>query len=86
MPFCKVLPIRSPRGLSGKLAYIVNAGHRNHVDKDISDPTIYKTSNAAAFLAATVATVRGIKAVRAVRIAAAYELACRIIRHLEQNT
>ena len=32
------------------------------------------------------ATVRGIKAVRAVRIAAAYELACRIIRHLEQNT
>jgi len=32
------------------------------------------------------ATVRGIKAVRAIRIAAAYELACRIIRHVEQNT
>jgi len=64
VPFCKVLPIRSPRGLSGKLAYIVNAGHRNHVDKDISDPTFYKTSNAAAFLAATVATVRDMNARR----------------------
>ena len=64
MPYCKTLPIRSPKGLSGKLNYIVNAGHRNHVDKDISDPTFYKTTNAAAFLAATVATVRGINARR----------------------
>ena len=64
MPFCKVLPIRSPRGLSGKLNYIVNAGHRNHVDKDISDPNFYKTPNATAFLAATVATVRDINARR----------------------
>lgn len=64
MPYCKTLPIRSPKGLSGKLAYIVNAGHRNHVDKDISDPIFYKTTNAAAFLAATVATVRGINARR----------------------
>ena len=32
------------------------------------------------------ATVRGIKAVRAIRIAAAFELARRVIRHLEQET
>jgi hypothetical protein len=64
VPYCKVLPIRSPKGLGGKLAYIVNAAHRNHVDKDISAPTFYKTPNAAAFLAATVAAVRNINARR----------------------
>jgi hypothetical protein len=64
VPYCKTLPIRSPKGLGGKLAYLVNAGHRNHVDKDIGPPTFYKTPNAAAFLAATVATVRDINARR----------------------
>lgn len=64
MPYAKVLPIRSPKGLGGKLAYLVNAGHRNHADKDISEPTFYKTPNAAAFLAMTVAAVRGINARR----------------------
>lgn len=64
MPYAKVLPIRSPKGLSGKLNYIVNAAHRNHVDKDISAPTFYKTANAAAFLAMTVTAVRTINSRR----------------------
>ncbi len=29
--------------------------------------------------------IRGIDTVKAIRIAAAYELACRIVKHLEQN-
>jgi DNA repair protein RadC len=29
--------------------------------------------------------VRGISTVKSIRVAAAYELACRIIKHLEQN-
>ena len=64
MPYAKILPIRSPKGLSGKLAYIVNAGHRNHVDKTICPPTFYMTPNAAAFLAATVSAVRTINSRR----------------------
>lgn len=64
MPYAKVLPIRSPRGLSGKLEYLTDAAHRNHVDKDISTPTFYKAANTAAFLAATVSAVRTINARR----------------------
>jgi hypothetical protein len=64
MPYAKVLPIRSPKGLSGKLAYICNATHRNHLDKIIGPTTFYKTPNSAAFLALTVSTVRGINSRR----------------------
>jgi hypothetical protein len=64
MPYCKVLPIRSPKGLSGKLAYLVNARHCNHVDKTIDLAVFYGTPNAAAFLATTVAAVRNINARR----------------------
>jgi hypothetical protein len=60
MPYAKVLPIRSPKGLSGKLVYLVNAKHRNHVDKTIAPTVFYKTRNAPAFLAATVMAVRDI--------------------------
>ena len=64
MPYCKVLPISSPKGLSGKLAYLVNAQHRNHLAKTIAPSVFYKTDNAAAFLAMTVSAVRTINSRR----------------------
>ncbi len=64
MPYAKVLPIRSPKGLAGKLAYLVNAQHRNHVDKTIAPAVLFKTISRAAFLASTVAAVRTINARR----------------------
>src|ERR1035437_3645425 len=64
MPHAKGLPIRSPKGLAGKLAYLVNAQHRNHVDKTITPAVFYKTSSRAAFLVSTVAAVRTINARR----------------------
>lgn len=64
MPYLKILPIRSPKGLSGKLDYLVNAAHRNHIDKTITPVVLSKTTSRAAFLASTVAAVRTINARR----------------------
>jgi len=62
MPYAKVLPINTPKMLSGKLAYLTNATHRNHRDKTIEAAVCHRTSNAASFLAKTVATIRAINA------------------------
>jgi hypothetical protein len=60
MPYAKILPIRSAKALSGKLAYLSNARHRNHKDKTVETAICHRTDSAAAFLAKTVATIRNI--------------------------
>ena len=56
MPYAKVLPIRSAKALSGKLAYIANANHVNHICKIVETPSYHLIQNAAQFLAKTVAS------------------------------
>jgi hypothetical protein len=60
MPYAKVLPIRSAKALSGKLAYIANANHVNHICKIVETPSYHLIQNAAQFLAKTVASIRDI--------------------------
>ena len=60
MPYTKVLPISHPRSLSGKVAYISSAAHRNHVDKIVEPASFFKIQNSAEFLAKTVTTIRSL--------------------------
>jgi len=61
VPYAKTLQIRSPKGLSGKLAYLSNSKHRNHKDKAIQPAVFHRIPNATAFLAKTVSTMRDLK-------------------------
>ena len=60
MPYAKVLPIRSAAALSGKIAYLSDAGHANHLDKTVEGLSLHGVRSAAEFIAKTVATVREI--------------------------
>ena len=62
MPYAKVLQIKSAKGLSGKLAYLTNAAHRNHLDKTISTPNYHRVQTTAEFQSKTVSTTRDLKA------------------------
>jgi len=62
MPYAKVLPIRSAKGLSSKLGYICSVTHRNHINKIVESPYFYRCDNKASFLATTVSAVTTIKA------------------------
>jgi DNA repair protein RadC len=71
------------------LAIILGSGGARYTAEEAAGELLARFGSLAGIMDQSLqelATVRGIKAVRAVRIAAAYELACRIIRHLEQNT
>lgn len=60
MPYAKVLPIRSAAALSGKIAYLSDTSHANHLDKTVEGLSLHGVQSTAEFLAKTVATVREI--------------------------
>ena len=62
MPYAKVLPIRSAKALSGKIAYLTNANHVNHTDKIVEAASCHRIQSAAEFLSKTVSTIRGMNA------------------------
>lgn len=62
MPYAKVLPLRSAKALSGKIAYLTDSNHVNHADKIIETAFCHRIPNAAAFLAKVVSTIRGMNA------------------------
>jgi hypothetical protein len=64
MPYAKVLKIASEQSLSGKLFYIANATHVNHICKTVESASFYHVQNAAQFLAKTVSAIRDINARR----------------------
>jgi DNA repair protein RadC len=68
------------------LAILIGSGGRGYRALDAAQSLLERHGSLAGLMdrsLAELADVRGIKAVRAVRIAAAYELTCRIIRELE---
>ena len=62
MPYAKVLPIRSAKALSGKLAYLTNGNHPNHADKIIEPAYCHRVQSGAKFLSKTVSTIRTLNA------------------------
>lgn len=71
------------------LAILIGSGGRGYTALDAANALLDKYGSLAGLMdqpLCDIAGVRGIKAARAIRIAAAYELTCRIIRHLEHNT
>lgn len=60
MPYAKVVPISSAAALSGKIAYLSDASHANHLDKTVEGLSLHGVQSTAEFLAKTVATVREI--------------------------
>src|ERR1017187_3574614 len=62
MPYAKVLPIRSAKALSGKLAYLTNGNHANHADKIIEPAYCHRVQSGAEFLSKTVSTIRTLNA------------------------
>jgi hypothetical protein len=64
MPVAKVLPIRSAKALSGKIAYLCDKKHPNHTDKIVEPAYCHRIENSAEFLAKTVSTIRALNARR----------------------
>jgi DNA repair protein RadC len=70
------------------LAILIGSGGHNYSALDVANELLDKYGSLAAMMdkpLIELAEVRGIKAVRAVRIAAAFELTCRIIKSLEHG-
>lgn len=70
------------------LAILVGSGGRGYSAEDVAEAVLEKYGTLAALMDASLsdlASVRGVGPVKAIRIAAAYELAVRLVRHLEHN-
>ena len=69
-------------------AILLGSGGPGYSAEDMARDILEKYGTLAALMdkpLAELATIRGIGPVKAIRLAAAYELVARIIKHLEQN-
>lgn len=70
------------------LAILIGSGGRGYSAEDVADDLLRRFGTLANLMGAPLdelAGIRGLGPVRAIRIAAAYELATRIVGHLERN-
>ena len=70
------------------LAILVGTGGRGYGAEDVARDILARYGTAAGLMdapLAELARIRGVGPVKAIRIAAAYELTARMIRHLEQH-
>lgn len=70
------------------LAVLIGSGGRGYSAEDVAHNILEKYGTLAALMdqpLKDLTEIRGINSVKAVRLAAVYELACRIVKHLENN-